>query len=152
VVSRNPVKRLVATMILSLLLSAATPAWADEKLVLIVSADSTIEQFDSSTVRKLFLGLTVDSKGTRLRPLLNESEPQLKEIFLQNIVAMSDSTYDRYVLQLSLQRGSKQPVAYHSNAQLISAVAADAAAVSYAWARDVEHDARIRILRVVWHD
>jgi hypothetical protein len=152
VVSRNPVNRLVATMILSLLLSAARPAWADEKLVLIVSADSTMEQLDSSTVRKLFLGLTVDSKDNRLRPLLNESEPQLKEIFLQNIVAMSDSTYDRYVLQLSLQRGSKQPVAYHSNAQLINAVAADPAAVSYAWARDVERDARIRILRVVWHD
>jgi hypothetical protein len=41
---------------------------------------------------------------------------------------------------------------YRENAQVINSVAADPAAVSYAWLKDVEHDSRIRILRVVWHD
>ncbi|HWJ35185.1 MAG TPA: hypothetical protein VNR70_07960 [Steroidobacteraceae bacterium] len=145
-------KKIAANVLLVLLLSTVTSAFAGEELVLIVSSGSNIDQLDSSAVRKLFLGLTVQSNGNRLRPLLNESDAQLKEIFLQNIVSMSDSTYDRYVLQLSLQQGRKQPVVYRSNTQLIDSVAADPAAVSYAWVRDVEHDGRIRILRVVWHD
>jgi hypothetical protein len=152
VVSRGTVKKIAANVLLVLLLSTVTSAFAGEELVLIVSSGSNIDQLDSSAVRKLFLGLTVQSNGNRLRPLLNESDAQLKEIFLQNIVSMSDSTYDRYVLQLSLQQGRKQPVVYRSNTQLIDSVAADPAAVSYAWVRDVEHDGRIRILRVVWHD
>ena len=150
--SRDPVKRIAAQVFLVLLLSAAAPALAGEELVLIVAADSNVKQLDSSSVRKLFLGLTVQRGGERLRPLLNESDTRLKEVFLQNIVSMSDSTYDRHVLQLSLEQGRKQPKVYQSNAQLINSVAADPTAVSYVWLRDVESDKRVRILRTLWHD
>ena len=150
-VARDHVKSIAAKVLLVLLLSAATPALAGEELVLIVAADSKIDQLDSSAVRKLFLGLTAQRRD-RLHPLLNESDAQLREIFLQNIVSMSDSTYDRHVLQLSLGQGHKQPKVYQSNAQLISSVAADPTAVSYAWLKDVERDRRIRVLRTVWHD
>jgi hypothetical protein len=149
---RNPVKKTAAKVFFVLLLCAATPALAGEELVLIVAADSKIDQLGSSAVRRLFLGLTVQRSGDRLRPLLNESDAELKEVFLQNIVSMSDSTYDRHVLQLSLEQGRKQPQVFLSNPQLISSVAADPTAVSYAWRKDVEGDKRIRILRTLWHN
>lgn len=149
---RNPVKKTTAKVFLVLLLCAAMPAFATEELVLIVAAGSKIDQLDSSAVRKLFLGLTVRREGERLRPLVNESDAQLKEIFLQNVVSMSDSTYDRHLLQLALEQGRKQPTVYQSNALLISSVAADPTAVSYAWLRDVQGDRRVRILRTLWHD
>jgi hypothetical protein len=65
---------------------------------------------------------------------------------------MSDSTYDRYVLRLSLLQGRTQPMVYKSESELIDAVAADPAAVGYAWLKDVAHDPRVRMIRVVWHD
>lgn len=145
-------KNIAATAILVLLLGAATRALAAAEVVLIVSARSDVEQLDSPLVRKLFLGLTVTQHGIRLRPVLNEADAQIKELFLQNIVSMSDSTYDRYVLRLSLQQGRTQPMVYKSESELINAVAADPAAVGYAWGSDVAHDPRVRILRVVWHD
>ena len=141
-----------AKALLVLWLCAALPALASEELVLIVAADSKIDQLDSSTVRKLFLGLTVQRMGERLHPLLNESDAQLKEIFLQNVVSMSDSTYDRRVLQLALEQGRKQPTVYQSTPQLINTVAADPTAVSYAWRKDIAGDRRIRVLRTLWHD
>jgi hypothetical protein len=152
VVRSDPVKSFAATVFLALLLSAATPVFAAEELVLIVSARSSVDQLDSPLVRKLFLGLTVTQHGNRLRPVLNEADPEIKELFLQNIVSMSDSTYDRYVLRLSLLQGRTQPTVYRSNAELIHAVAADPRVVGYVWARDVAHDPRIKILRVLWHD
>jgi len=145
------VKSIAAAFIL-LLLSAALPAFAGEELVLIVSTHSDVEQLESPLVRRLFLGLTVTQHGTRLRPVLNEADPKIKQLFLQNIVSMSDSTYDRYVLRLTLLQGRTQPTVYRSNAELINAVAADPTIVGYVWARDVAHDPRIKILRVVWHD
>jgi hypothetical protein len=151
VVSSNPVKSIAAAFLV-LLLSAATPVFAAEELVLIVSTRSLVDQLDSPLVRRLFLGLTVTQHGSRLRPVLNEADPQIKELFLQNIVSMSDSTYDRHVLRLSLLQGRTQPTLYRSNAELINAVAADPTVVGYVWARDVAHDPRIKILRVVWHD
>jgi hypothetical protein len=152
VVRRDTVNKIAAMAFLALLLGAARPALSGEALVLIVSARSNISQLDSSSVRKLFLGLTVTQDGIRLRPALNEADAQIKELFLQNIVSMSDSTYDRYVLRLSLLQGQSQPAVYKNTSQLIDAVAADSALVSYAWQRDVSHDGRVRILRVLWHD
>ena len=128
------------------------PASADETLVLIVSADSKVEQLDSLEVRKLFLGMTVTHNGDRLRPLLNEAEPRLKDVFLQNVVSMTDMTYDRRTLRLALQGGRSLPAVYTDKGTLITAVAADPTAVSFAWAKDVQYDRRIRILRVLWHD
>ena len=144
--------RFAATAVLLTLLAAGTPALADEQLVLIVSADSKIAQLDSLEVRKLFLGLTVTQDGNRLRPVLNETDARVKEIFLQNVVSMSDITYDRSLLRLTLIQGQRQPTAYRDIALLLKAVAADPSAVSYAWAKDVARDSRLRILRVLWYD
>lgn len=141
-----------AAVLLVLLLSTVAPAFAGEELVLIVSTRSDIHQLDSPLVRKLFLGLTVTQHGIRLRPVLNEADPEIKELFLQNIVSMSDSTYDRYVLRLALLQGRTQPSVYRNNAELINAVAADPTVIGYVWAKDVAHDPRVRILRIVWHD
>jgi len=146
------VSKIAATAVLVTLLTATSAVWAAEQLVLIVSADSKVEQLDSLEVRKLFLGLTVTHDGDRLRPVLNEADPRIKEIFLQNIVSMSDTTYDRSVLRLALIQGQIKPIAYKDMALLIKAVESDPTAVSYAWAKDVAHDPRIKILRVLWYD
>jgi len=146
------VSKIAATAVLVTLLTATSAVWAAEQLVLIVSADSKIEQLDSLEVRKLFLGLTVTHDGDRLRPVLDEADPRIKEIFLQNIVSMSDTTYDRSVLRLALIQGQIKPIAYKDMALLIKAVESDPTAVSYAWAKDVAHDPRIKILRVLWYD
>jgi hypothetical protein len=146
------VNRIAATAVFLALLSAGTEAFAGEQLVLIVSADSKIAQLDSHEVRKLFLGLTVTQNGNRLRPVLNETDARVKEIFLQNIVSMSDITYDRSVLRLTLIQGQRQPTAYKDLTALLQAVAAGPDAVSYVWAKEVAHDRRIRVLRVLWYD
>jgi hypothetical protein len=148
----NSVKKHTATAVLLTLLAVASPAWADDQLVLIVSADSKIEQLDSLEVRKLFLGLTVTHNGERLRPILNEADARVKEVFLQNDVSMSDITYDRRLLRLALQQGRTQPTTYKDTALLLKAVATDPIAVSYAWAKDVAHDPGVKIIRVLWHD
>jgi hypothetical protein len=148
----NSVSKFTATAVLLTLLAAALPAYGEEQLVLIVSAGSKVEQLDSLELRKLFLGLTVTYDGSRLRPVLNETDARVKEIFLQNIISMSDITYDRRLLRLALIQGQTQPAVYKDIGQLIGAVAADPSAVSYAWAKDVAHDVRIRILRVLWYD
>lgn len=142
-----------AKWLLALLLSvAALPACADDTLVLIVGADSKVDQLDSLQVRKLFLGMTVTHGGDRLRPLLNDADSRVRDIFLQNIVSMTDMTYDRRILRLALQGGRSLPTIFKDKVALINAVAADPTAVSYAWAKDVQRDRRIRILRVLWHD
>jgi hypothetical protein len=149
----DSVKRIAISWLIALLMGvAAQPALADETVVLVVSADSKITSLDSLEVRKLFLGMTVIHDGKRVRPLVNEADPQLKEVFLQNIVSMTEVTYDRRVLRLALQQGLSIPVTYTDVTALLDEIAADPTAVTFAWAREVQHDKRIKVLRVLWHD
>jgi hypothetical protein len=148
------VKKTGAKWLLALLCSVTVvlPSFADETVVLIVSVESKVEQLDSLEVRKLFLGMTVTHNGDRLRPLLNEADSRLKDVFLQNIVSMTDMTYDRRILLLALQGGRSMPTVHTNATTLINSVAADPTAVSFAWAKDVQRDKRIKVLRVLWHD
>ena len=70
-----------------------------------------------------------------MKPLLNEADPRIKDIFLQNIVSMTDMTYDRRILLLALQGGRSLPTVHTNTTTLINSVAADPTAVSFAWAR-----------------
>jgi hypothetical protein len=149
---RAAMSRWVSTLLLALVVAGATPARAGEQLVLIVSARSDLTQLGSAAVRKIFLGLTVTRSGNRIHPLLNESDAHLKAVFLQNVVSMSDETYDRRILRLTLQEGRTLPAGFRDTAQLLDAVAEDPYAVSYVWMKDVEMDKRIRVLRVLWSD
>ena len=117
-----------------------------------VRVDSPVTDLDSVSVRKLFLGLPVLVNGTPLHPLRNRSEPLLDEIFLQNIVAMSKSSYDRQVLIGVNRQLALRPPELTSAAEVVAAVSADPNAVSFMWQREVGHNPRIRVIRVLWSD
>jgi hypothetical protein len=117
-----------------------------------VRADSPVSEMDSVTVRKLFLGLPVLVNGRPLRPLRNRSDPLLDEIFYQQIVAMSQSSYDRHILIGVNRQGWLRPAEYYSEASALAALTADPNAVTYMWQRDVGHNPGIRVIRVLWSD
>jgi hypothetical protein len=145
------VRRLLAIVLILCL--AAAPAWpASQAVVLVVRADSPVSEMDSVTVRKLFLGLPVLVNGRPLRPLRNRSEPLLDEIFYQQIVAMSQSSYDRHILIGVNRQGWLRPAEYSSEASVLAALTADPNAVTYMWQRDIGHNPGIRVIRVLWSE
>lgn len=127
------------------------PAFAADRLVLIASTSGSVSTLNSLEIQKLFLGLTVVSNGGDLHPLRNESDEGMRELFFQDIVSMSELTYERRMLALTLQQGRGALPVVSSTAEAIRALLDDPSAVSFAWAGDVEHDARVKILRVLWH-
>jgi hypothetical protein len=146
------IKVMTRALALVLMALASASGYTGERLVLITSVDSEIGQLDSQEVRKLFLGLTVTHNGSRVKPLLNESDPQIRNIFLQNVVSMTETVYDRRVLRLAMAGETTLPAIYTDRNSLLNAVAGNRSAVSYAWAHDVEQDKRFKILRTLWHD
>jgi hypothetical protein len=145
------VRRLLA-IVLILCLAAAPARPASQTVVLVARADSPVTEMDSVTVRKLFLGLPVLVNGRPLRPLRNRSDALLDEIFFQQIVAMSESTYDRQILIGVNRQRSLRPPEFTSEASALAALTADPNAVTYMWERDVGHNPGIRVIRVLWSD
>jgi hypothetical protein len=125
---------------------------ASQSVVLVVRADSNVVDLDPVTVRKLFLGLPVLIEGHPLHPFRNRSDPRLDPIFLQQIVAMSQSAYDRQILIGVNRQGWLRPVELTSEADVLDALYSDPNAVTFMWLRDVAHNQKTRVIRVLWSD
>jgi hypothetical protein len=144
------VRRLLTIVLILCLVAPARPT--SREVVLVVREDSPVTDLDSVTLRKLFLGLPVLVNGSPLHPLRDRSDPQLDEIFLQQIVAMSQSSYDRQILIGVNRQRALRPPEFDSTPQLVAALSADPNAVSFMWLRDVGHNPRIRVIRVIWSE
>jgi hypothetical protein len=139
-----------AILLIALLAGSGGARAAERQVVLVVSATSPVQQLDPIEVQKLFLGLPVVRDEHALRPVRNVSDDQLTNIFLQYVVAMSQSAYDRRILAQVLQQGRPRPLELRTSKQLIETLTADRYAVSYMWLRDVPANPHMRVLRVLW--
>jgi len=144
------IRRLIWVILVGLLALSANAG--PRTLVLVVRADSKVVDLDSLGVRKLFLGLPVLVNGSPLHPVRNRSDADLDPIFLQQIVAMSQSAYERQTLIGVNRQGWLRPTEASSVAEVLKDLYADPNAVSFMWQSDVEHNPRIRVNRVLWGD
>lgn len=142
-------RRVILTFLLAL---SGRLSAADRSAVLVVNADSPVATLEPIEMRKLFLGFLVLRDGRPLRPVRNVSDEQLSQVFLQHVVAMSQTAYDRRILSQVLQQGRPRPLETVSREQLIKVLASDPFAVSYMWLKDVPTSPRIRVVRVLWTD
>jgi hypothetical protein len=123
-----------------------------QAVVLVVSENSNVVDLDPVTIRKLFLGLPVLINGHLLRPVRNRSDARLDPIFLQQIVAMSQSAYDRQTLIGVNRQGWLRPIELTTQARVLEMLDSDPSAVTFMWLRDVAHKPNIRVIRVLWSD
>jgi hypothetical protein len=150
---RGPILTMRRALLLLVLLAGACFASAgSQSVVLVVRADSSVVDLDAVTVRKLFLGVPVLVNGSPLHAIRNRSDARLDEIFLQEIVAMSQSAYDRQSLIGVNRQGWVRPQEAQTNSRALERVYADPNTVTFMWQRDVARDPKVRVIRVVWTD
>ena len=137
--------------VLSLVLAVSAPA-GERQVVLVVSAASPVTELHPIEIRKLFLGLPVQRDNRSLVPVRNSSDRQLEQVFLQDVVAMSQSAYDRRILAQTLQHGRPRPLELQSRDEVLARLYSDRFAVSYVWIDDAVANPRLRILRVIWSE
>lgn len=136
-----------------LLSSALIPAIAaaDHVAVLVVREDSPVASIDPLDIRKLYLGFSVRTVGSvPLRAATNRSGKALFDIFLQDVMAMSEKSYDRRLLTLTLQSGRRRPDVFTNIDELVGALQNDPNLVTFMWLEDFEKVRSLKVLRVIW--
>lgn len=117
-----------------------------QHLVLVSARSSPIQPFGSAEVRKLFLGFPVIQHGQRIQPLLNLSEPLLYEVFLQKVVFMSASSYERRVLARTFHHGDARPLEFTEQARLSDALKSRPSAVTFMWEKDARDKSNFKVV------
>ncbi len=125
-------------------------AVAEHQAVLVTSSTSPIQDIDSLELRKLFLGFNVTRDGKFVKGLRNTEDDNLNNIFLQSVVAMSEKSYERRHLSLTLRKGIPRPLEYDKSEDLLKALSKNPYSVSYMWKESAERNPDLKILRVLW--
>ena len=125
-------------------------AVAEHQVVLVAAATSPLHDIDSVELRKIFLGFTVERDGQTIKGLRNISDEDLNNIFLQTVVAMSEKSYKRRQLSLTLKKGTPQIAEYDKVEDLIKALLRNPYSISYTREDVAEREPGIKILRVLW--
>jgi hypothetical protein len=144
-------RRAILILLLALLTTQNLSA-ASNTLVLVVGADSKVPDLDSITIRKLFLGFPVLMDGSLVHPVRNRSDAAMDPIYLQEVVAMSQSAYERQILMGVNRQGWLRPAEVFSTSRALEILYSDPNAVTFMWLKDVVHDPKLRVVRILWSD
>jgi len=125
-------------------------AMAEQRVVLVVSSESQLENIDSLELRKIYLGFPVRRDGNAVKGLINNSDEALEHVFYQNVVAMSEKSYTHRILSLTLRQGLPRPAKFSETKSLQEALISAPYSVSYMWESDAASSPDLKILRVLW--
>lgn len=123
---------------------------AELTLVLVAGAQSGISKISPEEVRRLYLGAPVVSGGRVLAPLRNETNSLLREVFMQQVLFMSTSAYERQILMNTYRTGATPPPVYTDVRQLTGALRADPQAVTYMFRETALATSGVKIIAQLW--
>jgi hypothetical protein len=125
------VKQKIAILLAVYVLLSTPMARAEEqRIAIVVNAESVIKAISAKQVRRAYLGASIVLNGIEVRPLLNQSDQLAVEVFLQRILFMSAEAYERQLIAHSFQGGSR-PRAYENMTALLTALHNDNAAITF---------------------
>lgn len=125
-------RRLLLILLACFALTPSLRAHAVEpSLVLVANVHSVIQRLSPGETRKLYLGIPMIVDSQRVRPLRNNTDPVVQEMFMQRVMFMSTPAYERQILSRVFRMGGTRPLAYAEMNALIKALEKDPAAVTY---------------------
>lgn len=123
----------------------------DRSVVLVAASTSPLQNLDSLELRKIYLGFTVKRDDRIIKGLRNIVDENINVIFLQNVVAMSEKSYNKRLLFLTLRHGTPHPAEYDNIDDLLAALSTNPYSVSYMWKDDAVRLSQVKILKMLWH-
>jgi hypothetical protein len=128
----------------------SSPA-AARALVLVTSAENPPLELSQREVRRAYMGRVLEKGEFRILPFRNASEPFLQKVFLQKVVYMAPSHYQRLVV-LRAQRGGWHPPAIRRAKDLPRVLEGPEYRIAYMWESQARANDQVRILQELWRE
>ncbi|MHB1676906.1 MAG: hypothetical protein ACYCSS_05125 [Sulfuriferula sp.] len=142
---------ILKAVILLISFIAAQSYAVEPDLVLVAAKDSSIPQISPEEVRRLYLGIPVDSGGHLIKPLINATDSLVQEIFMQQVLFMSTEAYQRQNLSRTYRTGAIAAPVYTDMAALVAALKVNPNAVTYMLRVTALAQPDLKIIGDLWH-
>lgn len=150
--SRNVLTRFV--LICVMVVSAPDMAARAEDiqgLVLVADVRSQLPSLTRREIRRAYLGASVVKEGQLVRPLVNLTDENLHEVFLQKVMYMSSPAYQRQLMRKFIHAKGHRPTVYRDRNKLFDALSKNPGAVTYImWDKEAKKHPDLKVVEVLW--
>ena len=122
-------KQLLLILFLLLPGVAAKSAEPAPQLLVVVNEAVQLESINLDGLRRAFLGGVITVQDVRLRALRNDSDQALLDYFMQRVLFMSFSQYERQLQKRNFRDGAPTPLEASTAGELDELLASESAAV-----------------------
>lgn len=102
----------------------------EQRISIVASTRSGIKAISAKEVRRAYLGASIVLNGIEVKPLLNQTDKLVGEVFLQKVLFMSAEAYERQLLSRTF-RGASRPKPYENLTDLLAALQGDDATITF---------------------
>jgi hypothetical protein len=139
-------RQFMHTIIGVVLLPSAAVYANETNLVLVASSGSILPSIKANDVRKAFLGIPVSVNEKTIVPIVNSSNNDTKELFLQRVLFMSGAVYERHSVGRVFRNGGNKLAEFSDPIALASALNANPLSISFMLAADAKKMTTVKIL------
>lgn len=149
---RRPMHGLALVAVSMCLLGAMSDAaiGEDRALLLVSCGTGSLGEISLRDVRKAYLGLPIGKGGETIKPVRNETDERLHEIFLQRVMFMSAAVYERQVLANVFRFGGQQPRRVSKSAEVVEVLKDSPSAVTFMWSDALPTDGCVEPILELW--
>lgn len=145
----SPLHRVISIMIIMLMIVFSFNSVARE-LVLIGNTFSIDRSFSKSELRKLFLGYRVTRDDNAISAIRNIHSDDLYQAFLQKVMFMSKTSYERRGMALNFSKGNSKVEQEKDQKKIIRYLRNDAYKISVMWRDDFQAEGDLGVIQVLW--
>ena len=132
------------------LLSLPGAAVAEQQLVLVTADSCPADEISMLDVRKAYLGIGVELQGYPVRAYRLLRDERVERLFFQNVVSMSQSSYERRMLSLLLKYGTPRPREFETTDDLAEALLERQCGIGYMWHEQAVSYSSLKVIKVLW--
>jgi len=125
-------------------------AAAEEQLVLVTADSCPADEISMLDIRKAYLGIGVELQDRQIRAYRLVRNERIERIFFQNVVAMSQITYERRMLSLMLKYGTPRPREFTTTEALAEALQQQDCGIGYMWREQAVSYPGLKVIMVLW--
>ena len=126
---------------------ALSKSYSEElKLVLVATSDSPLNALEIQQARRIYLGGTLKVDDHQLQAIINFSDTELEQAFLQRVLFMSKELYQRRLTKLQFRSGSPVPPQINRSEDVLALLAEEKYRVSFVWESQAETEPSLKVL------
>lgn len=149
-VSMNRFVALLALLTVLLPGSGISETTMDKPVVLVTGPASQLQPLSPRQLRQLYLGIPITQVHQKIQPLINATDNNLRELFLQRILFMSARNYERHIVSTIFKTGHQGPASHTSVDALVDALKDQPGCVTFMTMDTATNTPGIRILQPLW--